>query len=421
MTLIGFLAAMLSIIGMMFKIMHWPLAGILILTGIGLFAVFFMPVYGYKLFSQINGTKSKLIGIAGAILFASIAAGALFKIMHWPGAALMLTIQFLVFALFICPILMIQKVISVKTFREKMLHITWYLSVTITTLGYFFKIMHWPGAGPLLILSVLMLAAGYLPLAFKQYNNDQNRTKLYSRFVLIPVVMTYAMLNASTVSKDIFNAFNLIETGNEQTTDHIKIKNNVLFENFPKGTNDRTSLYYEKAKKIKELANDEHKYIADLKLYLMRACDGSLNELPDDSVKLAYLNAKDNYDVPTSILIGDIYNPRTGAWSALELKGKIENYRQDLINMFEGDAKKNVEKFIGLTTNDEYAPNDEQMVSWEFYNFYHSPMAVLVNLLSKLQNDVLYAESVALEKLQQESEKELAVNNTTMVETKTQK
>jgi len=39
----GALSFSLTSIGMLFKIMHWPVAGILLAIGIGLFALVFVP------------------------------------------------------------------------------------------------------------------------------------------------------------------------------------------------------------------------------------------------------------------------------------------------------------------------------------------------------------------------------------------
>ncbi|MCD6565304.1 MAG: hypothetical protein J7K53_05115 [Bacteroidales bacterium] len=48
----GALSFSLTTIGMLFKIMHWPVAGILLAVGIGLFALIFVPCISKYLYDK---------------------------------------------------------------------------------------------------------------------------------------------------------------------------------------------------------------------------------------------------------------------------------------------------------------------------------------------------------------------------------
>lgn len=43
-----------------------------------------------------------------------------------------------------------------------------YLSISITIMAILFELMHWPGAGIMLVLGVGLINFGYLPLFFYQ-------------------------------------------------------------------------------------------------------------------------------------------------------------------------------------------------------------------------------------------------------------
>lgn len=43
-----------------------------------------------------------------------------------------------------------------------------YLSISITILAILFELMHWPGAGIMLVLGVGLIVFGYLPVFFYQ-------------------------------------------------------------------------------------------------------------------------------------------------------------------------------------------------------------------------------------------------------------
>ena len=48
----GALSFSLTSIGMLFKIMHWPVAGILLAMGIGLFAIVYVPCISKYLYDK---------------------------------------------------------------------------------------------------------------------------------------------------------------------------------------------------------------------------------------------------------------------------------------------------------------------------------------------------------------------------------
>lgn len=43
--IIGALSSMLFIVGILFKLQHWPGAGVLLTFGLGIFAIVFIPLY----------------------------------------------------------------------------------------------------------------------------------------------------------------------------------------------------------------------------------------------------------------------------------------------------------------------------------------------------------------------------------------
>jgi hypothetical protein len=88
----GIVLLNIFLFGSIFKIMHWPGANILIIIGLGLFACLFLPLAVYE--SYKNETREGLgaVYLTGFIsLFISI-LGALFKINHWEGANFLLLI-----------------------------------------------------------------------------------------------------------------------------------------------------------------------------------------------------------------------------------------------------------------------------------------------------------------------------------------
>ena len=84
--LFGLASALVTILGSIFKRMHWPGAGILITVGIIFIVVVFLPLYFFISYREQSEKKNPVYPIVGYLTLALLLAGALFKIMHWPGA-----------------------------------------------------------------------------------------------------------------------------------------------------------------------------------------------------------------------------------------------------------------------------------------------------------------------------------------------
>jgi gliding motility-associated protein GldM len=204
--------------------------------------------------------------------------------------------------------------------------------------------------------------------------------------------MMYLVLTALlalNVSKEILNAFIIVNTGLEKTNANFTNKNEVTYSAFDKAMlNDEKKVrkYYDKAQAVKKLAKEMNDYIEDLKKELLKKVDGV-----DTISNLMYLNSKDNYDIPTNIMIGPSGDPENADGKARDLKEKIKKYRESLLSYV--DAKDRDKMKIGLTTEKVYSFAEEKEVSWENNAFYHNPVAAVITILSKLQNDVKNAEA----------------------------
>ena len=88
----GLTSALLTIIGAFFKKMHWPGAGILVTVGIVLVVLVFLPLYFITNHREQLERKNPVYAIVGYLTIALLLAGALFRLMHWPGAGIVLQI-----------------------------------------------------------------------------------------------------------------------------------------------------------------------------------------------------------------------------------------------------------------------------------------------------------------------------------------
>lgn len=227
--------------------------------------------------------------------------------------------------------------------------------------------------------------------------------------------MMYLVLTAllaMNVSKDVLDAFIVVNEGLEKTNANFGKKNDKTYMDFKSAMakdEKKTKPYYDLALKAQKISNDLVKHIDELKRKLIMETDKKPKEVAD-TLKLRGIDSKDNYDVPTHVLIGsEPGNPIKGAFTALELEQKFDKARKDFSDLFNDvkgaekqlflpNVKKDIEAKIGLETPDFGVVNGTKE-TWISGNFYHLPLAAVITNLSKMQADVKNAEADVINEL----------------------
>lgn len=100
----GTVSAVLFSIGLIFKFLHWPGAAITLILGIGLLSLVFLPLMFILKIREKQKLKDKAIIGIGTFSGMLISLGILFKVMHWPGANIMMQGSIFVMLLLFLPL-----------------------------------------------------------------------------------------------------------------------------------------------------------------------------------------------------------------------------------------------------------------------------------------------------------------------------
>lgn len=105
------------------------------------------------------------IGFMGSV---ALAAGVLFKLLHWPGGNQLFISGFLTLLLIFIPFVAFDryKVAISKALSERLKIILGASSAIITGVAALFKVLHLQGANLMLILGAFIFIAGFLPFLF---------------------------------------------------------------------------------------------------------------------------------------------------------------------------------------------------------------------------------------------------------------
>jgi hypothetical protein len=184
MYVLGILIPILTGLGLVFKIQHWPGASALFTVGLISMSVVFLPVFAMV---RIRDTRQQnepvplgfyITGMVAGIL---TILGSLMKLQHLPGAGVVITVGLASLALGVLPIYAVIKIRHARA-NDKPVNVANYVIGVIAGIlfiaGTIFKSMHWPGAGTVLTISWIAVAVFLLPLLIlnilKQEENRLN-------------------------------------------------------------------------------------------------------------------------------------------------------------------------------------------------------------------------------------------------------
>jgi gliding motility-associated protein GldM len=198
-----------------------------------------------------------------------------------------------------------------------------------------------------------------------------------------------AML-ALNVSREILNAFSVVNDSVLLTNESVTRKLRDTFTNFEKdyqlNTNE-VKPFYIKAQEARRLSVEIAAYLENLRDSIIAKTE----KIPIDSAKkipILKMEYKEDYMTPTSILMGSSEDGSNG--KSGELKQKIIEYRVKMINLV--DPKYLDQVKIGLITDGEYFDASGAKQSWEAHNFYDIPLAAVIPILNKIITDIYNAE-----------------------------
>ncbi|MDD3878079.1 MAG: gliding motility protein GldM [Bacteroidales bacterium] len=204
--------------------------------------------------------------------------------------------------------------------------------------------------------------------------------------------MMYLVLTALlalNVSKDILDAFILINESLEITNENFAKKNDLTYNVFEQQlalAPEKVRPYYEKAMKAKQYANDLINYVNERKYEMISFCEGIPLEQAK-TITLKEIQAKDNYDKPTTYWVGS--SPDGSEGKARELKQKIEEFKANMMALLDESQREAIN--LGLVTEGTFESGGQQK-NWEMYNFYYLVQAAQVTNLNKIITEIRNAE-----------------------------
>ena len=381
----GVFSLSLIALGTAFKIMHWPGAAPLLILGFLILCFVFFPS---ALYLNYNPVKKNI----GANLFAflggtALMLGILFKTMHWPMSGLLLIIGWVLLLGVFIPLLLFSKIRENIPPKEKGIYALGAFALILFESATFFKIFHWPGTAPLLFIGSFLLIVLFIPL----YTNMQIKANKMNagQFVFVITLSIYAVvltsLMAMNVSKHSFQRLLCDEANNANIVRYFEKKKERLISEM--ATDSTQSSRSENSKLMSENATKTLKLIQAVRLELVQFIEGvdktTAQELIHHPDSLG--GRMDNYDWVNHLFLDELHTQY-----AFRIRVSISNYKYAALK---ANDNKELRFKINRLLNTDDEITAENRVSWEETNFRNNPLIGVLVRLSDIEKNIYIIET----------------------------
>lgn len=206
------------------------------------------------------------------------------------------------------------------------------------------------------------------------------------KMINLMYVVLMALL-AMNVSTEVLNGFSIVEEGLNRSTDNVFKENISIYEDFKaqmKSNPQKTRTWYARAEEVKRKSDELYYFAEQLKCAIVKEADGEKGDVKN-------IQNREDLEAAAQVMLSP------GRGKGPKLQKMIEDYRFVMSNMLNDERLK---KIINSNLNTDVSEKAKALgKNWQEYMFEDMPVAAAVTLLSKLQNDVRYAEGEVLHTL----------------------
>jgi hypothetical protein len=392
MKIFGVLSPSLMAVAALFKMQHWAGASVMLVLGFFFLCFFFLPSAIYVLNAENKTDKKhlfmKLSGLISSVIFL---LGILFKVMHWPGAGIALSVGLIMLGIIFLPSLILAKISDDKGEGKRAAYLVGLFAGLFYIAGFLFKLMHWPGATVIFLAGLILFAMIFIPLfVFAHYKNESHVSGHFI-FVMVASMMAILFLSfmALYASTNVLSEFVTVEKQMDDVLDDLEDKNNVFVRetiNDSEGDEIVASVHQE--------TGEIKSWINDLKRELVIATEPE-NEgaIAGGEIDFSKITKKDAQNIPVGILITQ--------GKALQLAEKIREYKAHLLSESnDADLASKLDMLLDLSG---VRVADDYEIPWENATFEHRTLVSNLNTLTIIQIELSLAEKEFLKSVSEKT------------------
>lgn len=336
----------------------------------------------------------KFTWIFGLIASFLILAGVFFKILHWPGASILIILGSV--SLSVYGILQfIEKNKHAETGYQKFMNVCSLVLIFLLPLAFMFKMQHYPGAGIALVISntlILVMIPFMIVHAAKETDPVKKANYQNVAIIFIAIVAFFVLIMKTNISKQALDSFIFQDESIKKEIKFYDAKATDLYATFEGAVkaSGRGQVFFAKASEVKAKSDSLISYIKSEGEAIMFFADKvSLDSLQN-------LKQKSNIDYAQYRMLKE--------GKGVELKNKINAYKEFVGANTNSRGKEIIDQFFN--TQDP-PPVEGRMITWESERFEHLPLIAVMISLNDYISHIRMLESETIGYLQAMAAKEI--------------
>lgn len=367
----------------MFKIQHWPMAGVMLTLGSVVLSLVFLPSSLGVLWKETHNRTRLFLFVSAFLTGLFFITGTLFKIQHWPQAGIILSAGLLVTLFMLIPSLIVFLFRDKDKISMRPLYLFLTAGFILYICGLLFKIQHWPMATILLGSGTIIL--GFIVLPWYTVSNWKNDEFVSNRFIFIIVAILLIFIPGLLINLNLQNQYEdgfYLNQKSQQALGNYLYQHNITFAD-----KYRDSTGYSNLVKIHSGTENVLTKIGELEKMMIQESEGqSLKPAVSERlVTQGALGTMINYGALSKPFhpapVKDFLLP--GCASRKELENVIAEYVESISELVSQDETNRYKSLLDTKGYlPESLPEDGSI-----------PMMLGLHSLELLRNNVLLAES----------------------------
>ena len=254
----------------LFKIQHWPFAGILMFFGALILAFVFLPSALNVLWKETHNRKRLFLVISAFFAGMLLIIGVLFKIQHWPLAGAILTLAVISGILFFIPALALSRLADQENKDKRLSYILGAAGSVLFVAGMLFKMQHWPLATLFIILGIIIL--GFLAFPMYTWLTWKEENHISSVFIFLVIGFLLIVIPGAMLTLSLQHSYqDFYYPNNDQ---QIKLYDYLFRNNSSLINNYHDSLAYEKMEQLHSKTTGMLAFISSIQDKMVQESEG---------------------------------------------------------------------------------------------------------------------------------------------------
>jgi drug/metabolite transporter (DMT)-like permease len=220
----------------LFKIQHWPGAGVMMALGAMILAFVFLPSVLGVLWKETHNRKRLFLFISAFFAGMLLILGTLFKIQHWPMAGAILTLAAVSGILFFIPALVMSRLSDQENKAKRPAYKLGAAGIVLFVAGMLFKMQHWPLATMFIIIGIILLC--YLAFPMYTWLTWKEKSYISPKFIFLVIGFLLIVVPGAMITLNLQHSYQAYYYPNND-------QQNALYDYLFRNNNSLVSRYHD--------------------------------------------------------------------------------------------------------------------------------------------------------------------------------